>query len=1030
VPNPADSIEDDDSDPSQRHLLHATTSSRVWAMVALCFFISGASVLAYEIVWSRLLTTFMGAGSYAYIIVLTTFFGGMAIGHVALGRLADRQAGAALIMYGVLELIIGAYGVMSPILYQWIERSYLGLVGGWGPERSLIAIKVAFAAGSLLIPTIAMGGTLPALARFVVKTRAHVGGGVGRLYAANTLGAAVGAAGAGLYTVPAFGALATLIWTGCINIVIGIGAVFVGWTLLAPRLRDDDAPETAAPTPTPDPTQLPPELALPLVGDVRVSDTSASQGPYPNRPHVLLIVAASVGCTALILQIAWIRVFAIVFGSSSQAFASMLCAFVLGISIGSHFASRWLSRRPDDAGILIRRLLAVAIVVILIQIPFYERLPFWQFKLAQLLERREDVYPLYVVAQGALAALWMLPVTSASGAILPSLVHLSTRSVGELGAVVGRLFATNTAGTLAGPFLAAFIFMPRLGLRMTIIMGAALLATAWALMLPAQYLRAKARWALVACATPCVLGLGWLLPTWDASVMHAGGFRRWTVPTGISFAEFREQRQALQVVFEFDGPVDSVVVLRNRSGEHFMKVNGKTDASDTPDLATQRLIAHIPLLLHRAAYGEQERNVFVVGVGSGVTVGSAALHPNTRVVAAEISSGVMRASAFFEHVDGGVDQGPHVHAHVADAREWLARDTQLWEIIINQPSNPWIAGNAALFSQEFFALARERLAPGGVMTQWMHVYAMDDDSIDLVLRTFSSVFPHVTLWWPNVSDLVMIGSMEPLHVDVTRLAALLADPSLAASLTGYPREGLRVTNIARFLAMQVLSEEGFRRTFTPTPPFTTDWRPRLEVRAPRAQFVGRESSRFVEIDERRDPSRPTALLWSQLAPADVDVEDLFHFFADRESTSDTRIAGSLAHAWMARDSSAAPMRDVALRATGLPGMFELWTDRIFAEDTPSRGTCESYADAARAALPARSSVFYRPDIEDTLMILDHCVEVYPQASLTLRATAAELLAHTGHDRRAAERIDAMLREPLPERGRALLIELRDGLRWP
>lgn len=990
--------------------------------VAAGFLLSGATGLVYEVVWARMLTLTLGAGSVAHVVVLSTFFGGIALGNALLGPAADARPRRALALYAALEAIIATWGAASPLILTGADRAWRALTPGATPGPAMATAEALLAALCLLVPTVAMGGTLPALARFVVARRADVGRDVGSLYALNALGAAAGAALGGLFLLPRLGATGAVHVAALANLVVALGAGGLWLARRAPDLPEshedldatdlDDLPESP-------PDDLPESPSTP---ESPPTSTPARPSPASDLTRRWWLPALLCGFAALVLEVAWIRLFAIVFGSSAQAFTLMLVAFLLGIAGGGVIAARWLRARPERGIDLALSLLTAAIVLLVAQLPFYERLPWLQFRLAWALERRADVYPVMLAGQTALAVAWMLPVTLATGAVLPTLVHVATRSVDRLGGSLGRIFAANTVGTVVGPALATFALMPWLGLRGTIIAGAAALVVAAIAIARADDRLRRPRERVRAALLAGLVAFAVLLPAWNPAIMHAGGFRRWTIDAGTSFAEFRELRGALDVVYVEDGPLDSVVVLRNADGAHFLKVNGKTDASDTPDLATMRLVAHLPLLLHRAAYGERHREVYIVGVGAGITVGSASLHPDTHIVAAELSGGVLEASRFFAHVNGDMHADPDVDLVHADARELLVRDDRRWDIIINQPSNPWIAGNAALFSREFFQLAASRLADDGVMTQWMHTYAMDDETLALVLDTFGSVFPYVTVWWPQAVDMVVIGSFEPLDIDVDTLGELLADPAIAASMRGYPREGLETDTLPRLLALQVLSERGFRDAFPGRGPWHTDAEPRLEVRAPRAQFVGEGAERFVELDERAVPGRPSRLWLSQLDLTEADERDLLAFFASRETAFAVRLAGSLQHAVFDADS-AADHADLAVRGTGLPVLLDEFTRSVALADALDEATCQRWADAALRSYPFRASLFYRPDLSVAADAFDRCAELVPDRALTWRALHAQLLAECGYRAEARRAIAALRAAGLPERADALLADL-------
>ena len=954
-------------------------------LIAVCIVAGGAAGLIYELVWARMLGVFLGATAAAHGVVLASFMAGLALGNATLGPWIDRRPALALPLYAVLEALVGLYGLLSPVLYRIGGGWFASLTASAPAEANLFVPKLVLAAGFVMLPTMAMGGTLPALCRFVIRRMDEVGGEVARLYVLNTLGAVLGVVIGGLWLVPKVGATHAATVAAALNLAAAVAAGLAWVVMRQPEVVDEQ------PVPR--------------------------RAPLERRQQLWLAVAGLTGFGSLVLEVAWTRIFAMVFGSSSQAFTLMLAAFIAGIAGGGALAQRWL-RRVGSPTRLVLVLLTTAVVLLAVQIPFYERLPYWQFRMAQALERRSDVYPLYLFGQCALAFAWMMPATLATGAALPTLVAAFTRTVDEVGGSVGALFAANTVGTVLGPIVATFVLLPWIGLRGTVGVSILLLALAGAVV--ARALSRDAERVRVP-VTLLVLGasLAVLFPRWDGSEMHAGGFRRWTLAPGASYAEFAETRHRSRVLYERDGVADSVVVVENLNGLRFMKVNGKTDASDFDDLPTQRMVAHLPLLLHRAAHPEGERDVFVVGVGSGATVGAAALHDATRVVAVDISEGILEGSRFFDHINYHYAERPNVEVHQGDAREWLRRDDRRFDVILNQPSNPWIAGNAALFSREFFEMALEHLDDDGVFAQWMHVYAMDDASIDLVMNTFGSVFPHVTVWWPQGADLLLIGTRAPLTLSPEAFSEALTTVALDEEMASYAREGVRMTSVGRWLSLQIMSAPQFRETFPGAPPYTTDLWPRLEYQAPIAQFVGARTTRFHTLDERQWPSSSSALYfdawWRSLGPEarERELHSLRAFFAERDTPFSERLAGSLEHALSARGLDANAMPGFVLRATGLPLVLEAWTAEVATSLSPSQEACRAYLDAVLRALPQRTSVYHQPSLDAVEGAMRRCREAHASQALVYDAQWAELLVRTGHSARALPQIEALLRLGLP-----------------
>ena len=974
----------------------ANKERRLFAAAAVLFLLSGATGLVYEQMWARLLRVALGSAFSAQIAVLSTFFAGIAIGSMVGGRYADRNCNRLFSSYALLELFVAASAILLMPMIDTLDRA-------WAPGVGVAAVaRIAAFCFLLLPPTIAMGATLPILARRFVRRRADTRTSVAALYFANSAGA-VGGCFAALLLLAKFGVFGAIMSAAIVNIAIAVVAVLLDRSTLEMEHEPDAIAEHR--------DHLQPTATI-------TSDTEDSTVVRVGRIRPMLpLIAAATGCAALIIEVAWIRVFAITFGSSQQAFTVTLAAFIAGIAIGSAFISR--RGGSNNAIPLLRFILCVAVMVVTVQIPFYEYLPFIQFKLAQALERRADVYPVYLSAQFVLAALWMLPFTIAGGAALPLIADANTRAVSESGTGVGYTFAANTAGTVAGPIVAA-ILMPVIGVRGTILVAAAGIGVA-ALAITESKQNKIVAWGTLA----FVLLIAVAAPDWNASVLHAGGFRRWTVDENATMREFRDQRSQLRVLFSRDGALDSVVVLENGAGERFMKVNGKTDASDTPDLSTQELIAHIPLLLRQGS-GHTHHRIFVVGVGSGVTPGAAARHPNTQIVAAELSRGVLAAAEYFDHVNNNALDRPDIEILRADARAALRRLETDWDLIINQPSNPWIAGNAALFTTEFFEDCRAALADDGMMAQWMHLYAMDDESARMIIQTFVDVFPHVTIFWPQQMDVLLIGTKQPLEINIDSLRTAIDQPDLNRALSAHEREGIRINSVERLAAIQMMSESSVHTHFDGG---TThhDRMPNLELRAPINQFTGEQPKEFSALDDRLNPA-PSGLLSEQFAT----TEDTLEFFAERLSPVAARITGSIEHQLVGERPDAEHFSHFAAHATALPVFLETWRDSVRKSVDPGLGLCAPFVRATVERLPTRATIFARPDPTLWLAAFDHCQGDDEVANAWLELQAAQLLRALAYNDEALVRCERALNRT-PDRetwiaAQALAEQLREQLR--
>lgn len=757
-------------------------------MLGLLLFASGAAGLVYETLWARGLALALGSTALAQAAVLASFLGGLALGSAVLGAAVEKSA-RPLKLFSRLELLVALCGALSvPAL------PLLHLLPA-GPSRFLAA---ALGVG---LPAFFMGGTLPSLLRARGK-----GAGWERelssLYALNSAGAACGALASTLLLLPRLGFDLSL---------LAAAAVSAGVGLLARRL------DLAGSSPAP----------------------SAPAGESVAAPSLYAAALLS-GFAALTCEAAWTRLLGLTLGSSTHAFALMLAAFITGVAAGGFALARGLFPALG-ARALCARLQLCAAFSVLAGLPLWGALPYVFLRFGAAVPREPAFFPLYQAGQFAFCLLVMAPPAFFLGAALPLAARLDPG--GGRASAAGRVWAVNTAGNVLAA-LAALRLMPALGLRGLLLLAAAANAAAGLLLLARRERLTGAALAAVALAG------GAFAAPWDGRLFALGAYRRdaRAVPT---YAQLRAMLSAQTLEFAADDRDASVAVVREPSGRLYLKTNGKTDASDGADMATQRLLAHLPLALNPGA-----KSALVIGLGSGVTAGAALRHPLQRLDAAELVPAVVDASRLFDHVSGSPLSDPRLRLHVGDARSLLEGDGPRWDVIVSQPSNPWVAGEAGLFTREFYAAARARLAPGGVMTQWFHVYEMDDDTLRMVLRTFASAFPAVSVWHAGPGDVLFLGSERPLAPDATAAAAALARPGVREPLAAIGVEGL-----TGLLSLQA-QHDALARELAGPGRLHEDGFPWLEFLAPRAFFLDRSSGLLDWADAmRRKDGEPELLLW-------------------------------------------------------------------------------------------------------------------------------------------------------------------------
>jgi spermidine synthase len=779
---------------------------RIHIALLVCFFLSGATGLVYEVVWTRMAGLVFGNTVYAVTTVLAAFFAGLALGSYLLGPIADRAI-RHVRLYGLMEIGIGLYGLATPLLFQGVEKIYLGAYQ-MGRENLLLFTLFQFGLVFLIlvIPTTLMGGTLPLLSRYFVRKEGEIGYGVGGIYALNTAGAVVGTMSAGFVFLPVMGVGDTIWFTATLN--LGIGLLCVAFSRRLPHLQaDGEAQEEVE--------------RLPEAGD----DQRVLVGRLHLRLTMLVAVMFGIaGGASMIYEIAWARALSLVLGSSVYAFTTMLATFLVGLAGGS-YAFSYFFRRKEVVGPGAFGWLEILIgFSSLLTIPFFDRLPDLFLRLAGLVS---FTFGGLQFIQFAVSFSVMIIPTLLIGATFPCVVKICTRQIQHLGGNIGTLYAINTCGSILGSFLGGFFLIPWMGAQnaltlaafINLAIGVVLVLLAWA-----RATRWTARMGAVAACAAIILAVA--IPRWDPHLMASGvaiyGQRYLASGRGLALDEFARDDE---ILFFKEG-LNATISVHQRGRSRFLKTNGKTDASNNLDMHTQLMSGHIPVLL-----GPGSKRVLIIGMGSGVTAGAVARHPVEQIDVVEIEPAVVEAAAFFEKENHNVLQDSRLKVIIADGRNFLLSAPSTYDVIISEPSNPWISGIGNLFTVEFYEAARARLAPDGVICQWIQIYNILPQDLKMVIRTFRTVFPNTTIWQTLGGDFLLIGTTKPLVVDLAHWRQAAALPGVMEDL-----RSLGFDSAEAVLADFVLGEED-TALFGQHAALNTDDLPLLEFSAPTSLYL-------------------------------------------------------------------------------------------------------------------------------------------------------------------------------------------------
>lgn len=763
-------------------------SSRVFAVTALLFLASGTSGLVYEVVWVRALTLVVGHTTFSVSLVVSAFLAGLVLGSLAIGRIADRVQ-RPLLAYGLLEIATGALalGVTSLLAALPGLLSTIGLPGG-GP----LPVRAALAFLVLLPPTFFMGGTLPVLTRFVAREHEGLGRAFGVLYALNTLGAAIGSGVAGFYLIGAVGLWRTAALASAVNLSIGLAAA-----ALHRWLRVPPAPSEA--------------LAS------RQSDPSPFTG---SRRRLLVAAFALCGFASISYEVLWFRVLSTTLDSSTYAFTILLVTFLLGLVLGGLAWSLWLDRRTRGLELFVGVETTLAFAGLVSMALLGLSRPVSQLLAGQF--GPTGVIGGHGAYVGMLlhAALILLVPTSLIGVVFPLVVQLTTRHVANAASNVGLLYSVNTLGGIAGSLAVGFMLVPTIGTQWTFVLVSGL---CMAIGLGVQALdpeaRPRARWSTRASAA--LLAVAVLLVPRDLLVRafaeHDDAHARFV----------KEGTDTVLAVLEYDtqsicdsGRYACSPGCRERAIRHQQLLSGAISYANTvlPRKRYMATLAHLPMLLH-----PNPRDVLLVCFGTGSTAGALASYPGLHALTlVDTNPDVLEAAPFFAEHNHGVQNDPRTRTVFDDGRHFLLATSGRYDVISFEPPPPRDAGVVNLYTTDFYTLVRQRLAPGGVLAQWIPLQQQPDNLTRGMIASLLEVFPEVTLWIPSDYEAVLVASDRPLAADWQRWTAAWAEPSVARSLAdvGFPSP---YALLGTFVA-----DTGSLRQYVRGYPAITDDQPRLE----------------------------------------------------------------------------------------------------------------------------------------------------------------------------------------------------------
>jgi spermidine synthase len=753
--------------------LAGRSTNRRFVLVLVLFFATGASGLVYQQLWLRELSLVFGVTVHAVSTVLAAFFGGLALGGYIAGRIAGRTR-RPIAWYGGIEVATGLVAIATPFLldvagdvYVWFADDVSSSAGALTLARFLLTF------GVLMVPATFMGASLPLIVSSSLLRDGALGSRISLLYAANTAGAVVGTIVSGFWLIGLWGMYRTFLFAAAVNIVAGAVAV------VAARRWDaepatDPAPEIGQATNAV--PARPPSARIP----------ASARSAVVARRAVLAVFTIS-GFVTLALEVVWFRQLVLFLQSSTYAFTVMLATVLIGIATGSALAALFLRRGAAT----IRNLAIVEIALGFAALGSFLALSKSYGVMNRLgLEADDRSLTVIVVA----SAVSLLPATLLLGVAFPMGLELWIGDdVERRGQRVGTFYACNVTAGIAGSLIAGFVMVPLIGARASVVLlGLVLVATGVWLLWYAFERRTAALAGFATVAVTAVVAIT-LVPDPYASVMH--------------------HRFPGQTVLWKADDAQTTVSIQQAGDVRVMYLDGQHQANTTPEMVGyHRVLGALPVAIH-----PDPRRALVIGLGGGVSPGAMSQAPGIDVHIVELSPEVVQGARYFDVANAGVVDRVNVRITVDDGRNHLLVTDERYDVITADIIPPTHAGAGKLWSVEYWELARDALGPGGLMLQWVP----QDNARDyaMVVRSFASVFPHVTAW---AGGSMLIGSNEPLQLDRATLEAKLGDPAWRPVL-----DAAGVTSWDALAGLFTAGPDAIRTTIGDGPRLTDD-QPRIE----------------------------------------------------------------------------------------------------------------------------------------------------------------------------------------------------------
>jgi spermidine synthase len=806
------------------------------------FFFSGISGLIYEIIWSRILAQIFGSSIYAITIILSIFMAGLAAGSFIFGKIIDKNRKIPnLKFYALLELGIAISASFSLLLLPLIKNIYIFFYNSLGNESIILNLVRFFSAACILIiPAILMGGTLPVLLKSIVKDEKTSAIDVGIFYGINTLGAAAGVILSAFYFIENVGVHETFFIAVLINLSISIIIFFFYKNFENDLIKLNKSSGTAKSVTEPtkksgykDKT----DKKNPVSTDKKVTDKDIAQAYFPKSKSFLYVLIISYGFSGLIslaLETLWTRSLIFFIGSSTYAFSIILINFLLGIAIGSFLMTLFIKKINNS-------ILTCAILEILLAITSLLSILLFHRYSNENLNISLTADPLFLGSLNSGFSLIFLktfyivfPSTLIMGMLFPLVNQIYNRTFRNFGANIGKIYSSNTIGTIFGSLLAAFVFIPVFGVSLSIALFSIINIIIGLVIF--HYTNPSKIKLLFFYPIPFLFIISlFFLP-------YLKEFKSDTERSGDKTLYYKEDISA------------TVKIYQDEEGFKSMSVNGMMiGGTQMKTMRKQVLLAHLPMLFH-----PKPEKVLTVGLGTGITLNELSLYHPKRLDCVEIVDAVKVGSHYFNETNENIIKKDNTAIHIEDGRNFLLTSNEEYDVIIDDSMlRRESAGNGPLYSDEYYQDCYKHLGKNGIFCQWLPLY-LEKPTYQMVLRTLKKNFPYISLFYLGHAAVVQIATKEELKINIDLIKEKLNDSKIAHHLNL-----VEMDNIEAIIKSLLIDNSNLDKILG-TGELNSDNNPLVEFRVPKEKGLEKTfSDNLLELAPYRPQSIPAIFNFSE-----------------------------------------------------------------------------------------------------------------------------------------------------------------------